>query len=119
MPPTRCFTMNCFFAAGCLPIPRVVAASVFAGLMAPAVVAQAPGASGATTQKLEAMVVTGSYLPDAAEVKANPLTTIDRAAIEQSGATDALRLLKQLTPLFNGSANAGSEVNLQGMGESY
>lgn len=64
-------------------------------------------------------LVTGSYLPNAAEVNASPIVTLDRATIERAGATDTLRLLKTLTPAFSGSGNVGNEVDLLGVGESY
>lgn len=69
--------------------------------------------------ELDRMVVTGSYLSGAAAVNASPLVTIERAAIEQAGATDVLRLLKKLTPAFSGQNNVGNEVVFQGVGESY
>ena len=82
-------------------------------------VAQLSSPAATIPQSLDRVVVTGSYLPTAIEVNASPIFTIDRAAIEGSGATDTLRLLKSLTPLFSGSGNVGNEVNLQGSGESY
>ena len=70
-------------------------------------------------QVLERLVVTGSYLPAPAAVGASPVVTIDRTAIQDSGATDALRLLKQLSPAFSGSGNIGNEIDFQGAGESF
>lgn len=75
--------------------------------------------SGETPQKLEAFVVTGSYLPMSAEVNASPILTIERADIGQSGTTDPLRLLKDLAPVFTGNGNTGNEVDNGGFGESY
>ena len=72
-----------------------------------------------TAQKLEAFVVTGSYLPVSGEVTASPVVTIERSQIGQTGTTDALRLLKQMTPVFTGNGNAGNEVDNGGYGESY
>ncbi len=72
-----------------------------------------------TPQKLEAFTVTGSYLPASAEVSASPIVTIERAEIGQSGTTDALRLLKDLSPNFTGNGNTGNEVDNGGFGESY
>lgn len=80
---------------------------------------QPKDAAADATHVIDRVVVTGSYLPDAATVNASPLVTIDRSAITQSGATDVLRLLKSLTPAFGGSGNAGNEIDLQGVGESY
>ena len=79
----------------------------------PAILAAEPA------QKLEAFTVTGSYLPVSAEVNASPIVTIERTDIGKSGATDALRLLKSLTPVFAGNGNTGNEVDNGGYGESY
>lgn len=88
---------------------------------APLVLAQSVASPtlASTPQTMETLVVTGSYLPEAGEVTASPLVTLDRAAISHTGATDALRALKTLSPSFSGSNNAGNEVNLFGFGESY
>ncbi|MSU48976.1 MAG: hypothetical protein EXS37_07810 [Opitutus sp.] len=84
---------------------------------------QAAPASGTARneapQKLEAFIVTGSYLPASAEVNASPILTIERAEIGQTGATDALRLLKDLASVFTGNGNTGNEVDNGGFGESY
>jgi iron complex outermembrane receptor protein len=86
--------------------------------------AEAASSTSSTTttsvapQQLEKLVVVGSYLPVSAEVNASPVIDLDRSAIERSGATDPLRLLKSLTPVFSGSGNVGNEVNFQGVGES-
>lgn len=69
-------------------------------------------------QALEKFVVTGSYLPLSGAVAASPVISIDHAAIDLSGATDSLQLLKQLTPLFAGNGNIGTELNNGGAGES-
>ena len=82
-------------------------------------VVTAPAVKNETPQKLEAFIVTGSYLPVSAEVNASPILTIERAQIGQSGTTDALRLLKDLAPLFTGNGNTGNEVDNGGFGESY
>ena len=70
------------------------------------------------TLKLEKYTVTGSFLPVSATVTASPVVTIESADIGQSGATDALRLLRQLTPYFSGSGNVGTETNNGYAGES-
>lgn len=93
-----------------------VALPVFAGLSAFGQTAKP--ADGEPTQ-LERFVVTGSYLPVSAEVNASPILTIERASIGQSGTTDALRLLKDLAPVFTGNGNTGNEVDNGGFGESY
>jgi iron complex outermembrane recepter protein len=71
------------------------------------------------TEVLQAYTVTGSYLPVSATVTASPVTTIESSDIGASGATDPLRLLRQLTPLFSGNGNQGTEANNGAAGESY
>lgn len=100
------------------------AAAVFATALllrgGSAVFGQSAGANTSDApQKLEAFVVTGSYLPISAEVNASPILTIERAEIGQSGTTDPLRLLKSLAPVFTGNGNTGNEVDNGGFGESY
>jgi iron complex outermembrane receptor protein len=70
------------------------------------------------TQVLQAYTVTGSYLPVTSTVNASPVVTIQSSDIGQSGATDPLRLLRQLTPFFSGNGNVGTELNNAGSGES-
>lgn len=69
--------------------------------------------------KLETFNVTGSFLPVSAAVTASPVVTIQSSDIGQSGATDPMRLLRQLTPYFSGSGNIGTESNNGEAGESY
>lgn len=84
--------------------------------------AQTGTSSGTTApdsvNKLEAYTVTGSYLPVSAAVTASPVVTIGQAEAGQSGATDPLRLLRQLTPLFAGNGNTGTEANNGAGGET-
>ena len=68
------------------------------------------------TLKLEKFTVTGSYLPLTSEVSASPVVIIERSKVGLSGATDALRLLKTLTPFFSGNGNVGQELNNGGNG---
>jgi iron complex outermembrane receptor protein len=86
----------------------------FAQPAAPAASADTPD----TPVKLERYEVTGSYLPVAASVTASPMVTIESSQIGQTGATDPLRLLRQLTPFFAGSGNVGTEANNGQAGES-
>ncbi len=83
-----------------------------------AAIAQTAGASSTAgeTVNLENFVVTGSYLPLTSEVSASPVVTIERSKVGLSGATDALRLLKTLTPYFAGNGNVGQELNNGGNG---
>lgn len=110
--------MNYSFAVASARLVRVLA-GVLACAVGGRVSGQAPASGASAPQQLQRFVVTGSYLPTSAEVTASPLVTLDRATFEQSGATDLLRMLKSLTPVFSGSLNVGNEVNLLGTGESY
>jgi iron complex outermembrane receptor protein len=69
-------------------------------------------------QTLDKFVVTGSYLPLSGAVQASPVVTLDPATIANTGATDALHMLKQMTPYFQGNGNVGTELNNGGSGES-
>ena len=68
--------------------------------------------------KLEKFTVTGSYLPTSLAVSASPVAVIEKAEIGMSGSTDALGLMKKLTPFFSGNGNIGTELNNGGGGES-
>ena len=70
------------------------------------------------TLNLEKFTVTGSYLPLTSEVSASPVVIIERSKVGLSGATDALRLLKTLTPFFSGNGNVGQELNNGGNGST-
>ena len=85
-----------------------------------AAVAQTTAASNPGDEKvtLEKFVVTGSFLPVSAAVTASPVVTVQASEIGKSGATDALQILKQLTPYFAGNGNVGTELNNGGAGES-
>ena len=88
--------------------------------------ATAFGQSTVTTTKPEEKVTvmekftvsTGSFLPLSGAVSASPVISIDRTAIDLSGATDALQMVKSLTPFFAGNGNVGTELNNGGRGES-
>jgi iron complex outermembrane receptor protein len=71
------------------------------------------------TLQLEKYEVTGSLLRLSASVTASPVVRIQSSDIGQSGATDPLRLLRQMTPFFSGSGNFGTEANNGAAGESY
>src|SRR5471032_3123333 len=99
-----------------------------AGLLATSGFAQTTATTTTTTttttpapDKVETMAkfeVTGSYLPMSASVTASPVVTIQASDIGASGATDPVRLLRQLTPFFAGSGNVGTEANNGAGGES-
>lgn len=79
-------------------------------IAANAAIAQAaPSAASEETVKLEKFVVTGSYLPAAANSVAIPVISIDSQAIDNSGAnTNVLDILRKTVPQFNGNGNLGS-----------
>ncbi|MFZ5495330.1 MAG: TonB-dependent receptor domain-containing protein [Verrucomicrobiota bacterium] len=59
--------------------------------------------------ELEKYVVTGSYIPVAADAIAIPVTVISDQEISQTGVTtNALEVLKKAVPQFTGNANIGS-----------
>jgi len=90
-----------------------------AGLFAVTGYSQTPAPSTKEeTQVLEKFTVTGSYLPVSASVTASPVVTLQSSDIGKSGSTDALELLRQLTPYFAGNANIGTELDNGGGGES-
>lgn len=60
--------------------------------------------------KLEKFVVTGSYIPVAADSGANPVTMINAEDIGRSGiTTNPLDVLRKTIPQFTGSGNIGAE----------
>jgi iron complex outermembrane receptor protein len=99
---------------------RYLASITLSLLAASAAIAQQPASTeaGGEPLKLEKFTVTGSFLPVSASVNASPVVTIESSDIGQSGATDPLRLLRQLTPFFAGSGNLGTEQNNGLAGES-
>jgi outer membrane cobalamin receptor len=117
-------------------IPRIALILGVAGLVTiqriPAQVAPAPsGANSSATdpQKLDAFVVTGSYIPStetAIEAGTSPVVRFDRKEIEESGATNTAELLQKITvanansvPISNnatGFTPAASAISLRGLG---
>ena len=58
--------------------------------------------------KLDKFVVTGSYLTPAANSTANPVITVDSAAIDNSGNNSSvLEILRKTVPQFTGNGNLG------------
>jgi len=103
---------------------RAALAFVFGAALPSFVFAQdnaAPAASDQNNQtvQMQKYVVTGSYLPESQIVTASPVVTVESADLGQAGATDALRLVRQLTPFFAGNGNQGTEANNGAAGESY
>jgi iron complex outermembrane receptor protein len=61
------------------------------------------------TMKLEKFVVTGSYIPMAADAIAQPVSVVSTEDIARTGiTTNALEVLKKAIPQFQGNANIGS-----------
>jgi iron complex outermembrane receptor protein len=62
-----------------------------------------------STVKLDKFVVTGSFIPVAADAIAIPVTVIGSDEIARTGiTTNALEVLKKAVPQFQGNANIGS-----------
>ena len=59
--------------------------------------------------KMEKFVVTGSYIPVAADAIAIPVVSVDVSAIEHTGTnTNVLDILRKAVPQFMGNANIGT-----------
>ena len=112
-----------------IPCPRLLAAALtlVAGAGLPLAPLQAQTAP--EPQKLDAFVVTGSYIPSteaAVEAGTSPVTRIDRKAIAESGATDTADLLQKITvsnakavPISNnatGFTPGATAISLRGLG---
>ena len=88
--------------------------------------AQDAGTSTAKNPSLETIVVTGSNIRRVDIETANPVITIDRAAIQQSGKTNLGDLIQQLpsmagdamTPQVNNGGVGTSGVSLRGLGSN-
>ncbi len=79
--------------------------------------APAPGDTAAQEVKMEKYVVTGSYIPAAAdEAKALPVQVIDIPAMQATGVnTNVLDLLRKTIPQIQGGNNFGTEnANISG-----
>jgi iron complex outermembrane receptor protein len=71
------------------------------------------------TMKLEKFVVTGSYIPMAADAIAQPVSVITNEDIMRTGVTtNALEVLKKAVPQFQGNANIGSNNANTGSGST-
>jgi len=100
------------FAAG-------MAAFTMTGLFAVSGFAQATAPkSDDEVQKMEKFVVTGTYLPESGIVTASPVARIETNQVGQSGSTDLMMVLKQMTPYFSGNGSFGTESNNGYAGES-
>ena len=61
-----------------------------------------------TTATAPTVTVTGSNIPTAEEVTAEPLDTVTTADIERSGQNDVLTILQKRNPDFVGGGNIGN-----------
>lgn len=83
-----------------------------AGLIPGSAFAQTPAASasGSQPQKLDKFVVTGSYIPVAADAIAIPVTSLNADDIARTGVTTSpLEILRTAIPQFQGNTNIGVE----------
>jgi iron complex outermembrane receptor protein len=96
-----------------------MAAFVMTGLFAVSGFAQATAPkSDDEVQKMEKFVVTGTYLPESGLVTASPVVTIQSSELGMAGTTDAMQMLRQMTPYFSGNGTFGTESNNGYAGES-
>src|SRR3989442_7195906 len=95
---------------------QIAAGSVCAALLCTTVRAADTNAPA----KLPTVVVTGSYIPTAETVGAQPVETVSAASIAVSGQQDILQTLKKLSTSFAGNGNVGQTINNrdQGGGEA-
>jgi iron complex outermembrane receptor protein len=70
------------------------------------------------TMKLEKYVVTGSYIPYSAEAPAVPVTTVTLDAIQATGETDLLEVVRKAVPQFIGNTNLGAQNSNIGSGST-
>jgi iron complex outermembrane receptor protein len=75
--------------------------------------------SGGASEKaleLEKFVVTGSYIPYSADAPAVPVTVVGLDAIQATGETDLLEVVRKAVPQFVGNANLGAQNSNIGSG---
>src|SRR5213594_664154 len=94
--------------------PFVVASNAFAQA-APARPPASAAAPPAPAAEVERVIVTGSLIPTAEEVAANPVFSLNRDLINKSGAGTTTEQLLQRQPVMNGS---NIPVNNNGTGQS-
>ena len=94
--------------------PFVVASNAFAQT-APARPPASAAAPPAPAAEVERVIVTGSLIPTAEEVAANPVFSLNRDLINKSGAGTTTEQLLQRQPVMNG---ANIPVNNNGTGQS-
>src|SRR5207302_9159994 len=102
--------------AGAVGVPFVIAASAFAQNPAPpppppgAAAAPAPGAA-----EVERVIVTGSNIPTAEEVGANPVFSLNRDLMNKSGQGGTTESLLKSQPVF-GASSVPVQNNSTGQG---
>jgi iron complex outermembrane recepter protein len=111
--------MNKFRSRKFIAALSLFAASSFSAVVGSAQTTASTDQSASASDKveLEKFVVTGSFIPESMSVTASPVVTIQSADIGQTGATDPVRLMRQMTPFFAGSGNVSTEANNGAAGE--
>src|SRR5260370_2996244 len=96
--------------------PFIVASNAFAQTSGrPSGAAAGAGAAPAPAAEVERVIVTGSLIPTAEEVGANPIFALNRDLINKSGAGTTAEQLLQRLPVMNG---ANIPVNNNGTSQS-
>jgi iron complex outermembrane receptor protein len=69
-----------------------------------------------TPVELEKLVITGSYIPYSVDAPAVPVTVVGIDAIQATGETDLLEVIRKAVPQFVGNANVGAQNSNIGSG---
>src|SRR5947199_3542672 len=104
----------CIAIVASVRFPFIVASNAFAQA-APAPPLAGAAAPPAPAAEVERVIVTGSLIPTAEEVAANPVFSLNRDVINKSGAGTTTEQLLQRQPVMNGS---NIPVNNNGTGGS-
>src|SRR5690242_8551267 len=96
---TKCSQQFLVFIRG------VFVATIAVFVITPNAFAQAPAASPAAgTAEVERVIVTGSLIPTAEEVSANPVFALNRDIINKSGQNTTTEQLLKSQPVMNASS---------------
>ena len=110
---TRTLIAGVFVLLG-IGVPKIAVAQVSNNPPVDAPAATASADETGQIQKLEQVIVTGSYIPTPADALAVPVTVVGPHEIEDSGvSTNLLDILRKVAPQFSGNDNIGNE-NAQG-----
>ncbi len=92
--------------------------SAFAATAAFAQQTSAPASTGndGTPVELEKLVITGSYIPYTVDAPAVPVTVVGVDAIQATGETDLLEVIRKAVPQFVGNTNVGAQNSNIGSG---